>query len=95
MPVRALPADRSALALRRRPRAGDLDCYPNRLEVESMPDVTFEVSRQWFFWISVLAVVVGILILVRPQLLNYLVAIYLILAGGLGLAPYVQRALNL
>ena len=60
-----------------------------------MPDVTFEVSRQWFFWISLLALVVGILILVRPQLLNYLVAIYLILAGGLGLAPYVQRALNL
>jgi Protein of unknown function (DUF3096) len=60
-----------------------------------MPDITFEVSRQWFFWASLLALVVGILILIRPQLLSYLVAAYLILAGGLGLAPYVQRWLNL
>jgi lipoprotein signal peptidase len=60
-----------------------------------MPDITFEVSRQWFFWASLLALVVGILILIRPQLLSYLVAAYLILAGGLGLAPYAQRWLNL
>jgi lipoprotein signal peptidase len=60
-----------------------------------MPEVTFEVSRQWFFWASLLALVVGILILISPRLLNYLVAIYLILAGALGLAPYIQRWLNL
>ncbi len=60
-----------------------------------MPEVTFEVSSQWFFWASLLALVMGILILIRPQLLNYLVAIYLILAGGLGLAPYIQHWLNL
>jgi hypothetical protein len=32
------------------------------------------------------ALVAGILILIRPRLLNYIVAIYLILVGILGLA---------
>ncbi|TMB83274.1 MAG: DUF3096 domain-containing protein [Chloroflexi bacterium] len=59
-----------------------------------MPEVTFELSSRWFFWASVLALVVGVLILIRPALLSYLVAIYLIIAGALGLAPFVQRALN-
>jgi hypothetical protein len=57
-----------------------------------MPEITFEVSRQWFFWASLLALVTGVLILVFPRILNYLVAIYLIVAGILGLAPYVQNA---
>jgi uncharacterized membrane protein HdeD (DUF308 family) len=60
-----------------------------------MPEITFEISSRWFFWASVVAVIVGVLILIRPALLSYLVAIYLIIAGALGLAPYVQRALNL
>ena len=60
-----------------------------------MPQVTFEVSSPYLFWAALLALLVGLLILVRPRLLNYLVAIYLIVAGALGLAPYVQRALNL
>ena len=59
-----------------------------------MPEVTFELSSRWFFWASVLALLVGVLILIRPALLSYLVAIYLIIAGALGLAPFVQRALN-
>lgn len=33
----------------------------------------------------VLALVVGILVLVRPEFLNYLVAVYLIVIGVLGL----------
>jgi uncharacterized membrane protein HdeD (DUF308 family) len=57
-----------------------------------MPEVTFEVSQQWFFWASVLALLTGILILVFPRVLNYLVAIYLIVAGVLGIIPYVQNA---
>jgi hypothetical protein len=60
-----------------------------------MFDITFEVSRQWFFWAALLALVVGVLILIVPRLLNYLVALYLIVAGVLGLAPYIQKALNL
>jgi hypothetical protein len=60
-----------------------------------MPEITFELSQRWFFWASLLALVVGILILIVPRLLNYLVALYLIVAGVLGLAPYIQRALNL
>ncbi len=60
-----------------------------------MPQITFELSSRWFFWASLLALLFGLLILLRPRLLNYLVAIYLILAGALGLAPYVQRALKL
>ncbi|HVM25642.1 MAG TPA: DUF3096 domain-containing protein [Candidatus Limnocylindrales bacterium] len=38
---------------------------------------------------ALLAIVVGILILVVPRLLNYLVAIYLIVVGILGLLPYI------
>jgi len=35
----------------------------------------------------VLALVIGILILLAPRLLNYLVAVYLIVVGVLGLMP--------
>jgi hypothetical protein len=35
----------------------------------------------------IVALVAGILILVRPQLLNFIVAIYLIVIGVLGLLP--------
>jgi hypothetical protein len=38
-----------------------------------------------------LALVAGILILVAPWSLNYIVAIYLILSGIVGLAPYLLR----
>lgn len=34
-----------------------------------------------------LSIVAGILILVQPKLLNYIVAIYLIVVGVLGLIP--------
>jgi Protein of unknown function (DUF3096) len=34
------------------------------------------------------ALIAGILILVRPRLLNYIVAIYLIVVGVLGLVGY-------
>ncbi|MFN2484502.1 MAG: DUF3096 domain-containing protein [Candidatus Limnocylindria bacterium] len=40
------------------------------------------------FWVAVLAVLVGVLILIVPRFLNYLVAIYLIVIGVLGLIPY-------
>ncbi len=36
----------------------------------------------------IIALVAGILILVRPRLLNYIVAIYLIIVGMLGLIGY-------
>lgn len=44
------------------------------------------------FWAAVLALVVGILILIIPRILNYLVAIYLIIIGVLGLIPFVTGA---
>ena len=40
------------------------------------------------FWAAVLALVTGILILVFPRILNYIVAIYLIIIGVLGLLPF-------
>ena len=40
------------------------------------------------FWVAVLALVAGILILVMPRILNYVVALYLIVVGVLGLIPY-------
>jgi threonine/homoserine efflux transporter RhtA len=36
----------------------------------------------------IIALVAGILILVRPRLLNYIVAIYLIIVGVVGLLPH-------
>lgn len=36
----------------------------------------------------VVALVAGILILVQPKLLNYVIAIYLIIVGIIGLAPH-------
>lgn len=36
-----------------------------------------------------LALVAGILILIVPRILNYVVAVYLIIIGVLGLLPYV------
>jgi uncharacterized membrane protein HdeD (DUF308 family) len=56
--------------------------------------VTFEVQRQWILYGSILALVTGILILIFPRILNYIVAVYLIIAGLLGLIPYIQPALN-
>jgi hypothetical protein len=35
-----------------------------------------------------IALVAGILILVQPSLLNYIVALYLIIVGIVGLAPH-------
>jgi hypothetical protein len=41
------------------------------------------------FWAAVLAIIVGVLILVVPRLLNYLVALYLIVIGVLGVLPFI------
>jgi hypothetical protein len=37
---------------------------------------------------AIIALVAGILILVQPRLLNFIVAIYLIIVGVVGLAPH-------
>jgi len=37
------------------------------------------------------ALIAGILILIMPRLLNFIVAIYLILIGLIGLAPHFLR----
>jgi hypothetical protein len=39
-----------------------------------------------------IALVAGILILLAPKILNYVVAIYLILIGLIGLFPHLLRA---
>jgi threonine/homoserine efflux transporter RhtA len=36
----------------------------------------------------VVALIAGVLILVQPRLLNYVIAIYLIIVGIVGLAPH-------
>jgi hypothetical protein len=40
---------------------------------------------------AIVALVAGILILLMPRLLNYIVAIYLIIAGAAGLWPHLFR----
>ena len=37
------------------------------------------------------ALIAGVLILIVPRLLNYIVAIYLIITGLLGLFPHLMR----
>lgn len=37
------------------------------------------------------ALIAGILILIQPRLLNYIVAIYLIIIGVTGLGPHFMR----
>jgi hypothetical protein len=37
----------------------------------------------------IIALIAGILILIYPRILNYVVAVYLIIVGILGLLPYV------
>jgi Protein of unknown function (DUF3096) len=37
----------------------------------------------------IVALIAGILILVMPQLLNYVIALYLILIGIIGLSPHI------
>ena len=44
------------------------------------------------FWAALLALVTGILILVFPRILNYIVAMYLIIIGVLGLLPFFTGA---
>ena len=39
----------------------------------------------------IIALLAGILILVQPNLLNYIVAIYLIIGGVAGLTPHVRH----
>ncbi len=39
---------------------------------------------------AIIALVAGILILVRPALLNYIVALYLIIIGVVGLLPHLR-----
>lgn len=39
---------------------------------------------------AVISLLAGILILVRPALLNYIVAVYLIIIGVLGLLPQLS-----
>ncbi len=39
----------------------------------------------------IIALLAGILILLAPRLLNYVVALYLIIIGLVGLAPHVMR----
>ena len=43
-----------------------------------------------FAIMPLLALIAGILILIRPRLLNYVVAIYLIVIGLIGLFPMLR-----
>lgn len=43
---------------------------------------------------AIVALLCGILILIQPRLLNYVVAIYLIVIGVAGIAPYFVSGLR-
>jgi hypothetical protein len=46
---------------------------------------------QSVFLQPIVALLAGVLILIAPRLLNYIVAIYLIAVGVIGLAPHFMR----
>ena len=54
---------------------------------EVLSAMVIDVSNTTF-WAAVLALVIGVLILIVPRILNYLVAVYLIIIGILGLIPF-------
>jgi hypothetical protein len=55
------------------------------------PSIREEVQMTVHFAIMpLLALIAGILILIRPRLLNYVVAIYLIVVGLVGLFPMLR-----
>lgn len=39
---------------------------------------------------AVISIVAGIVILIQPKLLNYIVALYLIIVGVVGLLPHIS-----
>ena len=43
---------------------------------------------------AIAALICGVLILIQPRLLNYVVAIYLIVIGVFGIAPYFMSGLR-
>ncbi|HUH17386.1 MAG TPA: DUF3096 domain-containing protein [Methylomirabilota bacterium] len=53
--------------------------------------MTFDLGNT-AFWVALLALLTGILILVFPRILNYIVAMYLIIIGVLGLIPFFTGA---
>jgi hypothetical protein len=53
----------------------------------AFPDMGFAMNFANVPFEPLIALTAGILILFRPQVLNYIVAIYLIVIGVLGLAP--------
>lgn len=52
-----------------------------RIHAENL--VTFHIQL-----VPVLSIVAGVLILIKPKLLNYVVAVYLIVVGVLGIVNY-------
>jgi hypothetical protein len=54
------------------------------------PNVDGALMTLHFALQPIIALIAGILILVRPRLLNYVVAIYLIIIGILGLFPAIH-----
>ena len=39
---------------------------------------------------AVISIVAGVVILIKPKLLNYIVALYLIIVGIVGLLPHIR-----
>jgi len=42
----------------------------------------------------IVALVAGILVLIQPRLLNYVIGIYLIIVGVIGVAPHIFQSLT-
>jgi hypothetical protein len=62
------------------------------LETEKAPEGAFMTHIDIVMIQPLVALIFGILILILPRLLNYLIAIYLILIGLTGLFPHIFTA---
>jgi len=59
-----------------------IDCVQHHATLPTLPDLTMNIHLSLA---PIIALLAGILILVQPRLLNYIVALYLIIIGVLGL----------
>jgi hypothetical protein len=57
------------------------------IQAEEVPAMTIDITTLS----PIVALVAGILILIAPRILNYVVAVYLIVAGITGLLPHITH----
>jgi hypothetical protein len=87
----ASPSDLGAMILTPMQPPADPDVPPDRAVVTNREPRTMNVHFELTLLQPLIALIAGILILIIPRLLNFIVALYLILLGISGLWPHLLR----